>query len=185
MKEKIKAYKAILDVLTANEDHLEHDIDVRYSLRNRIACLEISKEFGIEVDPDRHGNASSYLQLTDYQFILTMGSKYNRTIFWSNDGRQPEDERLYKICFPTGAYIFGREYPQKTFKAFFDELKAYKPKYCDTANKSLYFTADKAAQVHKVFNETMDSYRALADEEVKQKKIDKMKAELEKLESEV
>jgi len=67
------------------------------------------------------------------------GEKYGRHISWSDDGKQPEDELLLVISFPTGAYIFGDDYPTEFFKEFFQELKTYNPKYTDTTNKTLYF----------------------------------------------
>ena len=51
-----------------------------------------------------------------------------RSISWSDDGRQPKNETLLYISYPTGAYIFGGDYPTEFFQKFFLELKTYNPK---------------------------------------------------------
>ena len=45
----------------------------------------------------------------------------------SDDWRQPKNERLFQISFPTGAYIFGDDYPKNLGEELFNELKSYNP----------------------------------------------------------
>jgi hypothetical protein len=178
---KINAYKEILTVLDKHAGLLEEDyfVNIRHRIANRINLQEISEEFGITLG---HDCDPGWCRLSEYEFIGMYGSKYNRTISWSDDATQPENERLYMISFPAGPYIFGGDYPEKTFKAFFDELKSYGPKYSDTHNKNLYFTSAIARNVHENFNDIFKKYKSIADIEVKQKKIKKLKEELASLE---
>lgn len=93
-----------------------------------------------------------------------------------------DDEWLLLIKFPTGAYIFGDSYPEKTFKTFFDELKSYKPKYLDSVNKCLYFDKSTAKDVIGDYKSIFKKYQGMVAEEVKQQKISKLQAELKRLE---
>jgi len=113
-----------------------------------------------------------------------MGEKYQRTISWSDNGDQPDDELLLLIKFPTGAYIFGEDYPTDLFHKFFTELVKLKPKYTDIHNSTLYYSMDNAGSVYNEFNLLYKKYHELNKEDYKQRKIQKMKDELEKLENE-
>ena len=178
--EKIEAYKEILNVLKKHDELLSDDyqIDIKDRITNRIRLQEISAEFGIELKSDCN---PSWCKVSEYAGIGIYGEDHNRTISWLDDGEQPDNERLYAIRFPTGAYIFGDSYPTKTFKMFFDELKSYQPKYTDTHNSCLYFTDETAKHVHKDFSSIISKHRKLVGDELKAKKITSLKEELEKL----
>jgi len=178
--EKIDAYKEILKVLKKHDELLKDDfqIDIKGRLAARITLQEISAEFGIDL---KSNCDPGWCKVSEYASIGMYGEGNNRTVSWSDNGEQPENERLYVINFPTGPYIFGGEYPEKTFKAFFDKLKSYGPKYTDTHNKGLYFTSETARHIHKDFSDILATYNCLVDDELKAKKIKSLKAELEKL----
>jgi len=179
---KIEAYKAILatvdDCIAATA--IDSSVDIRSNLKLLIKLEEISAEFGVEI-PSYYGYGSDWYKLSDFQTIGIHGEAHRRTISWSDDDSQPENEWLYVICFPTGAYIFGQEYPTKTFQAFFNELKQFEPKYIDSANKALYFTSEKSAAVHAAFPEILQRYKGLVDAELKEKRVKALQDELEKL----
>jgi hypothetical protein len=187
MQEKIKACEAILEVVqtysaTIGENiHLDTD-----SLRRVIANLKISDKFGI---PLRYMESNSeWMQVgssryDDFMIIGLFGEEHNRTISWSDDGRQPENEWLFKIGFPTGAYIFGEYYPKDTFNKFFEELKSYSPAYSDTNNHALYFTSENAKLVYDNFYQIFDKYKSQAAEELKERRKQELIKELAKLES--
>jgi hypothetical protein len=179
---KISSYKEILAVLNKHKDILDDDyeIDISAKISNRICILSVSKEFGIDIDLSSHPD---WCKLSEYEAIGLFGEDHNRTISWSDDDRQPENERLYRISFPTGAYIFGESYPEITFKSFFSELKTYGYKYIDSANKCLYFTSENAKYIHENFNKIFDKYKRLVSEEMRMKKIESLREELDKLES--
>jgi hypothetical protein len=179
--DKIDAYREILDVLNKHRDLLknDHQIDIKDRVVDRISLQKISKEFGINIGSDCN---PGWCKISEHECIKLYGSEHNRTISWPDNGNQPENERLYQISFPTGAYIFGRQYPENTFKMFFDELKGYEPKYIDSANNCLYFTSENAKCVHENFKPIFDKYAGLVDEELKAKKIESLKKELSKLE---
>ena len=175
------AYKEILSILEKHQELLkgDHQVDIAGKLKNRIKVQELSDEFGINLPPDSN---PTWCRLGEYAAIGLFGEEYNRTISWSDDGEQPNNERLYRICFPTGAYIFGQSYPTNTFELFFEELKSYNPKYTDSHNSTLYFTKDTAKAVHENFKAIFDKYRDTVSDEVKEQKIESLKQELSRLE---
>ena len=174
----IDKYKKILTVLDDLEitDKILRFCDIRYA----IACEELYEKFGFRGNVDVLFD--TYLKLSEFEFLAKYGEKYRRTISWSDDGRQPDDEWLYVISFPTGPYIFGDDYPSNFFSVFFNELKTYGPKYIDTANKSLYFSYDNAYIIHDNFNEIFSKYKELSVIEYKKRKAERLRKELEELE---
>ena len=180
---KIDAYKEILGVINKHKELLKDDyhIDIADKIADRISLQEISKEFSINMKADFNPN---WCKLSKYESIGMFGEDHRRTISWPDDGAQPENERLYMISFPTGAYIFGDSYPENTFRSFFDELKGYGAKYIDTTNSNLYFASEKASCVHDDFKAIFDKYRKLVGDEVKEKRIESLEEELTKLKKE-
>ena len=175
---RIDEYKKILAVVNecATVDNSMRLCDIEYAIK----ADELYGEFGFE----GMGQYlySDYVEVSDYEFIAKYGKDYYRIISWSDDGRQPDNEWLYVISFPTGAYVFDSDYPKDTFNTFFNELKKYAPKYVDTANKSLYFSASNAKIAHNNFYEIFNKYKNLAAAENKKRRAEKLRKELEKLE---
>lgn len=179
----IDAYKKILKVIKscAKEVAIDSSVDISYKLESLITREEIQESFGIDLK-NCYEYGTTYFSLRDDKFIGKYGSKYNRTIAWSDDDTQPEDEWLFVISYPTGAFIFGEDYQQETFKQYFDELKGFEPEYVDTANHNLYYTADKAKAVFEKVDEVFKKYRTIAEENRKDAKIAVLKKQLEELE---
>lgn len=179
----IDAYKKILKVIKscAKDVELDSSVDISYKLEQLITREEIQDSFGIDLSTC-YNSGADYFKTHDDKFIGKYGSKYNRTISWSDDGTQPEDEWLFVISYPTGAFIFGEDYQQETFKQYFNELKKFEPKYVDTANHNLYYTADKAKAVYEKVDEFLKKYRAIAEDNRKESKIEALKKQLEALE---
>lgn len=186
MNKKIKAFEEIIKVMDKHNEIVAHEssIDIRRTLTDKIKLQKIADSFSIELGP-RYEGAGSWLKLSEHCAIGLYGENHRRTISWSDDGRQPEEEWLYQISFPTGAYIFGDYfsdfYPTETFNAFFVELKSYGPKYSDSNNHNLYFSADTAKKVHEKFDEIFKKYRELAREEYKKIQVRKLQEELAEL----
>lgn len=178
----IDAYKKILKVIKscAKSAYLDSTVDISYRLEQLITREEIQESFGINLSNCRD-HSDTFFKIDYEQFIAKYGSKYNRTISWSDDGKQPKDEWLFVISYPTGAYIFGDDYQQETFKQYFEKLKGFEPKYVDTVNHNLYYTADKAKAVYEKVNEVLKKYRAIAEENRKESKIEALKKQLEAL----
>lgn len=148
-------------------------------LEGMIAVQKISEEFGVPI-PSHYCN-TDWIDLDCHHAIGVYGGE--RKITFPDNGIQPQEyERLYRISFATGPYTLGADYPTQTFGAFFEELKTYQPKYVDSANHSLYFTADKAGAAYKAFPALLEKYKEQAEAEMKQKKREKLQAELAKLE---
>lgn len=179
----VSAYKSVLDLMDKHKEFFEkeYELDIRSKLKTKINVLEISNDFGINVMNVRVESYGNFFKLNDYCSIGLWGEVHRRTISWSDDGKQPSDEWLYQISFPTGAYIFGEHYPTDTFNKFFDELKSFQPKYSDSNNHNLYFAKDTAKNVHDSFSDLMKKYRDLSKDEYKKNQINELEKKLELL----
>jgi hypothetical protein len=179
---KLEAYRRILKTIKECAEKVElSDIGI-YNLEKLIKQEELQETFGITIT-NSHGN--TWFTCGLYSSIGLFGSQHSRTISWSDDRRQPENEWLYQISFPTGVYIFGEGYCTSTFDTFFDELKSYNPKYLDTANHNLYFADDIAAKVHEELPNLLKKYRGMVKQEIEEKRIQILKDELRRLEGEI
>lgn len=178
---KLEAYKLILKTINDCDAQVKLDSDIRwYELPTLIKKTELEEEFGVAI---KNIHSQTWFTCGYYSAIGLWGSKHNRTISWSDDGRQPEDEWLYQISFPTGAYIFGADYCTETFDAFFAELKSFAPRYSDSANHSLYFTSGTTAEVSTALQVLIKKYSGLVQKEINEKRIIELQNELQKLES--
>lgn len=95
-----------------------------------------------------------------------------------------EPETLLCIRFPTGAYIFGDEYDTEYFYEFYEEVKIIKPKYEDEINNKLFysFENDIAFKAYEHYKNTLFKYQERYKERKKNRRIEKLKNELKKLE---
>lgn len=175
-KETIASYEEILNLMKSNSDIFVGDINIKSKLESRISAMRLSNDFGIEVSSNKLCGSHDYANLSEHIRIGLFGKSLQRTISCSDDNTQPDNEWLYIIKFPTGAYIFGSSYPTVTFNKFFEELKSYNPKYIDSMNHVLYYTKENAKAVHEIFDILYAKYRDISIEESKQNKI----ADLEK-----
>jgi hypothetical protein len=176
---KIEAYKLILKTIDDCNSQVTLDTDIsRYNLPLLIKKSEIEEEFGIVI---KNVKSKTWFDCGYYSTIGLYGSAHGRSISWSDDDSQPEDEWLYQISFPTGAYIFGKDYCTNTFELFFAELKSFSPKYSDANNHNLYFTSDTAAKVHNALTGLLKKYSDLVQNEINEKRIVELQKELQKL----
>lgn len=183
MEKVKKAYDEILKVLHKNREICVFDVsDLERKAKIHLFGLELKEVYGLNVDP-KQINSIDWIRFGDYRTIGLWGEKHRRTISWSVDGRQPKDEMLLQICFPTGAHIFGEDYAVNFFQIFWLELKSFKPDYIDEVNHGLYWRLENAKDVFNLFDETLKKYHELNREDSKQRRIEKMKKELEKLEN--
>lgn len=181
MSKAIEAYREILQAINNNDDIASQDsgIDIRDRLESRIELEEISEEFGINIT--NKDAQPGRIELSYGISITMMGDDHKRTISWSDDGRQPKNERLLCVGFPTGGYIFGDEYPTKTFNAYFAELCEFGPKYKDSMNHYLYFDSSNSAIVYKAVKELYKKYQGLVKAELEEREIAALEVRLSKL----
>lgn len=123
-----------------------------------------------------------FVRINDNMYIASMGEKYHRTISWSADGRQPEDEIMLVLSFPTGAYIFGDSYPTELFARMWEEIKSYGYKYVDDINHNVYFSLDVAAPIANGFRDILNKYYKIFKEEANIRRAEELRRELAKLE---
>lgn len=182
MKKEIeKAYEEILEIVNKYRDICVFDANVMESkAKCHLFGLELKETYGFDVEP-KDIRSLDWNRFGDYMSVGRWGEKYRRTISSSDDGKQPEDELLLELSFPTGAYIFGDDYPSEFFEEFFQELKSYIPKYSDIINKNLYFSMDNAGKIFNEFPAILKKYYDKNKEDVRVRKIKKMEKELAKL----
>ena len=135
------------------------------------------KAFGIEI-PIHSLNGYQYTAIDDFRHIVTLDGKV-RSISFPNDGEQ-RIGRFLKISFPSGAYIFGNDYPTELFDAFFTELKTLNPDCVDSHNKALYFELEKAGNAFNSFEVIYSKYKELNKIDVLHRNVKKAQLELEK-----
>lgn len=182
MEKVKKVYDEILKALHKHKEICVFDVsDLERKAKMHLFGLELKEVYGLDIEP-KEIHSIDWMRFDDCRAIGKWGEKYRRKISWSVDGRQPEDEVLLQISFPTGAYIFGNDYPVDIFQKFWLELKTYKPDYIDEANKCLYWNLKTAKNVFNNFNTILGEYRELNREDFKRRRIEKIKKELEQLE---
>lgn len=182
MEQSKKAYKEIFELLEKHKGLICFDVN---ALKDRadvhLFGLELLDVHGLELDPVLI-RSLGWNVLRDNVGIGWFGSKHNRTISWPDDGKQPEDELLLLINFPTGPFVLGSEYAADLFYRFFHELKSYKPKYCDSHNSALYFSMDNAADVFNDYDDILRKYKAQYQDEAKMRRKAQLQKELNDLE---
>ncbi len=185
MENKLKAYQELYTVAEKNKERLcPYLVD---DIQKKLNTVSIGVEFQLSLEYSGYTWYKVERFYHDWVSVGLYGDETSRTISWSDDGKQPENEWLYAVCFPSGAYIFGdcmqNNYPTETFNAFFTELKGFEPKYCDTMNHALYFTSENAHKVHGQILPLFQKYKALVVDENNRKRVKELEAELAKLKS--
>ena len=175
------------DIISFLEDHKEDLTSIPWvdykgfirSIEDAQRSISLSKMFKI---PDiRKKRGDHFIKLKDHVHLSKQPD-----ISWEDQGRVPkEGECLLTLRFPAGAYTFGRECPNSFFKKFFEELKEYGPKYCDTVNKILYFDHHNAYEIYEDFDKIFSRYMAEYREGAKERRRQELLKELEKLEGKV
>lgn len=181
-KEK-KVYDEILEILHKNKEILIFNFDsLEREARVHLFGLELKEIYGLNINP-KQVDSTDYQSFGDKKIGL-FGKRYNREIAWSVDGRQPDDEYLFTLGFPTGAFMFGEDYPTIFFQKFWLELKEYKPDYVDENNHCLYWKLKNAKAPFNDYDSLLKKYYEFNKEDIRRRKIEKMKAEIELLENE-
>lgn len=181
MKAIVPAKKLHIQICWLYSINTNLDIDIRSTIKQKIQIIDISEIFGITI-PKYNSHGDGYYKIFDNAHIAKYGS-HNRRVSWSDYDRQPDNEWLYVLSFPIGAYIFDESYPTTTFNKFFNELKTFEPKYVDTVNNVLYFSYDNAKVVHNKYDEIFIKYKKMVDIELNERKIKELEAKLAELKS--
>ena len=160
------------------------DFDVRDRIRDKIRLADTALLFGLNMPEGEPW--STYIKLSEHAAVVLWTDRMDISRPDKNCGSPEMGERLYVVSFPCGPYHLsgagiGESYPRESFGRFFDQLKAFGPKYSDTANGKLYFGPGKAQQVHNLFQGMMEKARQWAVEELKQERKAQLEAELERL----
>ena len=186
--DEIKAYKSVLSVLRKHPNIFGCERSrIQSVAEGCIYASELKNNHGFQIDAT-NPISKDWSKLRDYIY-LGFWDGVIRKISWSDDDRQPENEVLLQVCFPEGAYIFGssfeNDYPTDFFHRFFNELRSYNPKFVDSANKALYFSLENAGIVFNEYPKIIEKYRKENLLDSKKRKVEKLRKEAEKLESEL
>lgn len=177
LQETKKIYDSILKIARKNKDLLNFDFqDLESKAKYHLFGLELKEVYGLNINEKTIYN-TEWQELKDNVFLCFIDSKL-RNISWEDSGKEPKGEHLIKFKFSTGAYIFGRDYPTIFFEKFFFELKSFKPDYCDSTNKSLYFKLENAKEVFNNYPSILKKYYELNKEDFKQREIIRKQKEL-------
>lgn len=182
---KVECYKKIIDAIEDNRKQINDDYYLDFllsSLRSRVKINEIAELFDLKGLPEN--GDSGYIEFYNGNANIMYYRRDEKWISWSDDDRQPEDEYLYCLRFPTSGYIFGSVYDSETFNSFFCELKKYNPKYSDSRNRCLYFSPEFAKKIHEEYRSIFEKYRLIYKEKCKENRKKELMLELEKLEEE-
>ena len=191
-KEYLKFLKTLLKFNENNVEHFDKLNNTSICLsRNQILAeidkVNLSNKFGFELlDRDHTCYTPKGFEHLTYHIILAHYDGKYRKVDNITHKSQPTDEWLLKIGFPTGAYFlvyngFNKLYLSELFNKMLGEFLALNPKYVDRLNDSMYFTSDNAKEVLDKWNEITAKYKNIVLDELKKLKIEKLKAELEKL----
>lgn len=199
MKKGDKIKKAYQEILEVCEKHKElKDIDYSFgdikdmisNAKNHLLIIEWEEKYGIKIDHNQKPYSRGHMSIKNYLSFNYFGDALKekekgegKYISWSDDGRQPKNEWLLVINFPTGAYIFGDDYnyQKQLFQDFLNELKSYKPDFTDTSNKGLYWKLENAKSIYNNFDKILKEYREKNKSEFNERKIKKLEEELKKL----
>ena len=192
-----KAYKEIKEVCEKYADNSERycgDIrDMLIKASGHLMIIDWEEKYGIklshEYNPSNalHLNINSHSSISYYEdAVKEKERRSGRYISWSDDDKQPMNEWIFSLSFPTGAYIFGEDYDgqQNLFQEFFNELKTYNPDFTDIHNHSLFWKLENAKNIFDNFNIILHKYQELNGQQLKQRNIDKLKSQLKSLEEE-
>lgn len=174
-----KAYNEILSLIDKHKDIIIYRYDELKQLSEKhLFGLELKEKYRLDINPREIYSLDS-VKLGEFITISRWGKKYNRTISYPDNGKQPENELLLYIGFPTGAYILGDNYPEELFYELWQELKLYNPKYLDTINHALFYSMDSANEIFNKFPEIINKYRQKNKVISIKMKIEKLNAEME------
>jgi len=192
-----KAYKEIKEVCEKYADNSERycgDIrDMLIKASGHLMIIDWEEKYGIklshEYSPSKalRLNINSHSSISYYEdAVKEKEGGSGRYISWSDDDKQPMNEWIFSLSFPTGAYIFGEDYDgqQNLFQEFFNELKTYNPDFTDIHNHSLFWKLENAKNIFDNFNIILHKYQELNGQQLKQRNIDKLKSQLKSLEEE-
>jgi hypothetical protein len=191
-----KAYQEVLAVCKQYPD-----FDSKYSFRDirdmssaakgHLMLIDWYEKYGLKISHDYNPSEYNHFKVDDCMIFSHFqdgerdkeegSGKY---ISWPDDDRQPKDEWLLGISFPTGAYIFGDDYDgqQQLFQDFIKELRSYNPDYSDSHNNCYYWKLENAKPIYSEFNNIFCQYRERNKSEFNKRKAEKLRAELAKLE---
>ncbi len=178
------AYDQILSFIEENKQLIELKASVVEEIMlKHLFAIELQEKYNLNIHFSRVYSCE-YIKINENMGIGYWGEKFRRTISWSDNRKQPENELLLYLSFSTGAYVFGDTYLEGLFREFWAELLTYNPKYIDSANKYMYFSIDKASEIFNDYDGIFFKYQKRYRKEAVQEEIEKLRKKLDVLSKE-
>lgn len=179
--ENKEKYVNLIKFLKENEEFYSFSVSgVIERAESQIFALELKNNFNLDINLNLI-YSENYNQISQNMAIGLWDGKIRR-IAWPIDGRQPVNEYLLALSFPTGSYIFSRDfYAKEIFKEFWCELLTYKPDYIDERNNALYWGLGKASSIFNSYDEIYNRYQVKAEKEKIEEKIKSLQEQLNEL----
>ena len=193
-KEIKKAYETVCEVYEKYKDEKGNafdDLEVCYnSIKNHLLRIEWEEKYGIKLPSSAAPYTENSIKVNPYMHILffvdgivyVKGYEKHRM---NRKNRQYKNGWLLKIRFYSGAYIFGRDYPEKLFHKLIKEIRSYKPDYDDPWSHSMYWKLENAKEIYDDFQSILDKYFDVYKKTAKERKIEGIKKEMRRLEREL
>ncbi len=137
---------------------------------------------GILINQDNIGN-SDYCRLYDHVSIGVWGKENRRMLSMSDNGKQPNNEWMLSVCFPSGAYILSKEYVKDVFDDFFNEILKFNAAFVDTTNHNVLFYPKDAKAIYDALPSLITKYRELAQLSAIDAKRERLQKELAELDN--
>ena len=171
--ERAQKLRELVEIISRYSDVHEVVTDAASRIGDVALSLERLEYFGAE--SGYHGFPNSLLAHSVASancHIHEWGA--NHEISWPDDpDNTPETgDVVLSVSWPTGAYSMDKDYPVKTFSAFFKEIKSvFPPEFSDTHNYNLYYKGENGKRFMQGAQAIWDKHKALVAEEIAQKKI--------------
>ncbi len=169
-------------------DELKDMRNILEKSNNHLMLIEWKEKYWLDISHEYMFYGYSYIKLSnDTIFSYFANAKEEQKkwsgkfINWEDKGKQPKNEWLYQLSFPTWSYIFWSDYTEDLFERFWNELKTYWPKYCDSHNNHMYFSLDNAKWIYNDYRSIYLKYRDIYFQEKKQRDIHDMERKLEEM----
>lgn len=182
-----EALNEIKELVTKHKDILPDRVrDVLGYVEDGLLRIELGSILDAKI-PEYVSLSSGCADLYGNKYLIKFAEGGSANITWPDDGKQPLPGWYLRFSFSSGAYIFGGDYPVKSFNGFFEELKSFGATHSDTNNNSLYFSLERspeaARQAYAQYQGIYEKWYKEAKKEVLNARIAKAEEELNKLRS--
>lgn len=172
--------------------HLDEIVPHKDAIRSAYDALPELETWCSEYERVRCGLQNLLSEIDDFERFGDTGGAYGCAHIYKypsgkwgyyNDRVDPAT-RYLEIRFSSGAYFFGDDYDTELFNEFFAMLSSDTNPLCiDTPNHALLYAESDSKQALAKLNELVEAYNEKHKERFKERRVEKLRRELERLES--